>query len=110
MSFSGRDVGGTSNLGYTLQDSKNYLRTKHQSSLQYGEAGALLRYFQQQVIDNPSFQYAIQLDSEEQITNKFWADAKMLIDYALFGDVNTFDTTNSTNKEYRTFGVFVGFN
>jgi zinc finger SWIM domain-containing protein 3 len=61
-------------------------------------------------IDNPSFQHAIQLDSEEQIANIFWADAKMLIDYALFGDVITFDTTYSTNKEYRPFGVFVGFN
>jgi hypothetical protein len=34
----------------------------------------------------------------------------MLIDYALFGDVMTFDTRYSTNKEYRPFGVFVGFN
>jgi zinc finger SWIM domain-containing protein 3 len=108
--FSGEVVGGTSNLGYTLQDRKNYLRTKRQRSLQYGEAGGLLKYFQQQVIDNPSFHYAIQLDSEEQITNIFWVDAKMLIDYALFGDVITFDTTYSTNKEYRPLGVFVGFN
>jgi zinc finger SWIM domain-containing protein 3 len=38
------------------------------------------------------------------------ADAKMLIDYALFGDVITFHTTYSTNKEYRPFGFFVGFN
>ena len=69
--FSGAAVGGTSNLEYTLQDRKNYLRSKRQRSLQYGEAGGLLKYFQQQVIDNPSFQYAIQLDSEEQITNIF---------------------------------------
>jgi 5S rRNA maturation endonuclease (ribonuclease M5) len=40
----------------------------------------------------------------------FWADAKMLIDYAHFGDVVTFDTTFGTNKESRSFGVFVGFN
>ena len=34
----------------------------------------------------------------------------MLIDYAHFGDVVTFDTTFGTNKEYRPFGAFVGFN
>jgi hypothetical protein len=34
----------------------------------------------------------------------------VIIDYAHFGDVVTFDTTFSTNKEYRPFGVFVGFN
>nr|XP_027088552.1 protein FAR1-RELATED SEQUENCE 5-like [Coffea arabica] len=50
------------------------------------------------------------LDCEEQIMNIFWADAGMLIDYNIFGDVVTFDTTYKTNKEYRSFGVFVGFN
>jgi hypothetical protein len=34
----------------------------------------------------------------------------MIVDYAHFGDVITFDTTFGTNKEYRPFGVFVGFN
>jgi hypothetical protein len=33
----------------------------------------------------------------------------MLIDYAHFGDVMTFDTTFGTNRESRPFGVFVGF-
>lgn len=45
----------------------------------------------------------------ESITNIFWADAKMIIDYASFGDVVAFDTTFCTNKENRSFGVFVGF-
>ena len=34
----------------------------------------------------------------------------MLIDYAHFGDVVTFDTTFGTNKEYRPFSAFVRFN
>ncbi|XP_027166438.1 protein FAR1-RELATED SEQUENCE 5-like [Coffea eugenioides] len=34
----------------------------------------------------------------------------MLMDYTYFGDVVTFDTTYKTNKEYRSLGVFVGFN
>ncbi|XP_071933754.1 protein FAR1-RELATED SEQUENCE 5-like [Coffea arabica] len=51
-----------------------------------------------------------ELDCEEQITNIFWDDAGMLIDYNFFGDVVTFDTTYKTNKEYRPLGVFVGFN
>jgi zinc finger SWIM domain-containing protein 3 len=70
----------------------------------------MLKYFQDKIPENPSFHYAVQLDCEEQITNIFWADAKMIIDYAHFGDVVTFDTTFGTNKEYRPFGVFVGFN
>ena len=48
------------------------------------------------------------MDCDEHITNIFWADAKMMLDYAHFGDVVTFDTTFGTNKEYRPFGVFLG--
>jgi hypothetical protein len=43
-------------------------------------------------------------------TNIFWVDARMIIDYAYFGDVITFDTTCGTNKELRPLGVFTGFN
>ncbi|KAK9705025.1 hypothetical protein RND81_07G027800 [Saponaria officinalis] len=103
-------VGKSSNLNYTHRDHKNYLRSKRQKDLMYGEAGSLLKYFHEQTLENPSFQYSIQLDSEEQITNIFWADVKMLIDYSLFGDKLAFDTTFGTNKENRPIGVFVGFN
>ncbi|XP_056698455.1 protein FAR1-RELATED SEQUENCE 5-like [Spinacia oleracea] len=108
--FIGAHVGGSNNLGYTHRDHKNYLRTKRQRDYVYGEAGILLKYFHLQTIENPSFQYSLQLDCEEQITNIFWADAKMLIDYASFGDVVAFGTTFGTNKEHRQLGVFVGFN
>ncbi|XP_042497661.1 protein FAR1-RELATED SEQUENCE 5-like [Macadamia integrifolia] len=105
-----RQAGGTESLGYIMQDQKNYLRTKRQYSLSYGEAGSLLKYFENQSMNNPSFTYSLQLDSDEQITNIFWADPKMRIDYAQFGDVVSFDTTFCTNKEYRPFGIFAGFN
>jgi zinc finger SWIM domain-containing protein 3 len=70
----------------------------------------MLKYFHDKISENPSFQYALQLDCNEHITNIFWADAKMILDYAYFGDVVTFDTTFGTNKEYRPFGVFLGLN
>ena len=70
----------------------------------------MLKYFHDKIAENLAFQYALQLDCEEHITNIFWADAKMILDYAHFGDVVTFDTTFGTNKEYRPFGVFLGLN
>ncbi|KAK3036240.1 hypothetical protein RJ639_030782 [Escallonia herrerae] len=57
-----------------------------------------------------SFFYAFQLDNEEQITNIFWADGRMRMDYELFGDIVTFDTTFATNKDHRPLRVFIGFN
>jgi len=105
-----RQVRGPMNLIYTCHDQENYLQGRRQRELAYGQAGSMLKYFQYKTSENPSFHYALQLDVEEHITNIFQADAKMIIDYAHFGDVVTFDTTFGTNKEYRPFGVFVGFN
>ncbi|XP_071729461.1 protein FAR1-RELATED SEQUENCE 5-like [Rutidosis leptorrhynchoides] len=102
-----RRGGGKSSVGYTYIDQKNYIGRKRQRELKYGEAGTLLMYFQQQSLDNPSFFYATQLDSEEQITNIFWDDARMFMDYSY---VVTFDTTYKTNNQYRPLGVFIGFN
>ena len=45
-----REAGGRANPGYNGIDQKNYLRTRQQRSLIYGEADSLLRYFQQQLI------------------------------------------------------------
>jgi len=102
-------VGGPLNLSYTLRDHKNYLRTKRQREMAYGQAGSMLKYFQDKIAEIPSFQYALQMDCEEQIANIFWVDGKMIMDYAHFGDVVSFDTFG-TNNGSRPFGVFVGFN
>jgi zinc finger SWIM domain-containing protein 3 len=50
--FMGRQAGGKDVLGYTKQDQKNYLHNKRQRDLKYGEAGSLLRYFQNQKREN----------------------------------------------------------
>ena len=50
------------------------------------------------------------MDNEELITNIFWVDAKMIINYAHFGDGFGFDTTFGTNKEFRPLAMFIGFN
>jgi zinc finger SWIM domain-containing protein 3 len=71
-------VGGSLNLSYTLRDHKNYLRAQCQREMAYGQAGSMLMYFQEKIAENPSFQYALQMDREEQIANIFWVDAKML--------------------------------
>jgi hypothetical protein len=94
-----RQASGFGNLSYTPIDYNNYLRTRPQRNLIYGEAGCVLKYFEEKCVENHSFYSAIQLDCEKKITNMFWTDAKMLIDYAQFGDVISFDTTFGTNRE-----------
>ena len=78
--------------------------------MEHGAAASLGRYFSRQLKENPSYYFATQLDCEEFITNIFWADARMIIDYSHFDDVITFDTTYSTNRDARPLGVFLGLN
>ena len=60
-------------------------------------------YFQNKITENPSFQYALQMNRDEQIAIVFWVDVKMLTDYAYFGYIVSFDTTFGTNKESKPF-------
>ncbi|XP_042505688.1 protein FAR1-RELATED SEQUENCE 5-like [Macadamia integrifolia] len=43
--YMSRKAGGKENIGFIRQDQKNYLRTKRQRDLSYGEAGSLLMPF-----------------------------------------------------------------
>ena len=45
-----------------------------------------------------NFSYAIQVDLDNLITNIFWADGRMKLDYEYFGDVMCFDTTLKKKK------------
>ena len=50
------------------------------------------------------------MDTDEQITNVFWTDAHMILDYGYFGDVVSLDTTYCTNNAHRPLALFSGFN
>ncbi|OMO70722.1 hypothetical protein COLO4_28523 [Corchorus olitorius] len=105
-----RQAGGHDGLSYTKDDLKNHLRSKRRRALKYGETGTLLRYFEQQRAENPSFVYLVRMDVEEQITNIFWVDAKMIMDYHQFGGVVSFYTRYKTNREHRPLAVFARLN
>ena len=75
-----RLTSGPFNLGYTCRDQKNHLQTKRKRELAYGQAGSMLKYFHDKIVDNPSFQYDLQLDCEEHITNIFWAHSDLQLD------------------------------
>ena len=44
-----RQVGGPMNLSYTCRDQKNYLQGRRQRELAYGQAGSMLKYFQDNI-------------------------------------------------------------
>lgn len=50
------------------------------------------------------------MDIKEQITNVFWCDVNMILDYRYFGDVVSLDTTYCSNHANRPLALFCGFN
>ncbi|KAJ3682780.1 hypothetical protein LUZ60_013007 [Juncus effusus] len=65
-------------------------------------------YLATRVAEDVRFFHSVQPDEDDLITNIFWADAKMRIDYEDFGDVTCFDTTYKKLNDGRPFGLLVG--
>ncbi|XP_059654559.1 protein FAR1-RELATED SEQUENCE 5-like [Cornus florida] len=105
-----REVGGREHLGFLDKDYRNYMHRKRNTTMEKGDAGAILQYFQEMQSENSSYFYSLQLDEDDMITNIFWADARSVADYGLFGDVICFDTTYRTNDYGRPFAPFIGVN
>ncbi|KAK9932876.1 hypothetical protein M0R45_020098 [Rubus argutus] len=103
-----RQAGGREHLGFIPEDYRNYLLSKRTREVKSGDTGGVLEYLQRMQLNDPNFVYAIQVDQNNLITNIFWADARMMVDYDYFGDVVCFHTTYRKNKEGRPFAMFVG--
>ncbi|BFG27028.1 hypothetical protein CerSpe_133020 [Prunus speciosa] len=103
----GRDC---DNHGYDPIDYKNKLPFKCMRGMREGESARLQQFFQSKQLKNPSFFYAFQPDVDDQVTNVFWVDTKMEMDYGDFGDVICFDTTYRLQKDSRPFTPFIGIN
>ena len=58
-----------------------------------GDIEGLLKYLERMQSEDLNFSYAIQVDLDDLITNIFWADGKIKLDYEYFRDVVCFDTT-----------------
>ncbi|CAL1395447.1 unnamed protein product [Linum trigynum] len=103
-------AGGRENVGFTQMDHKNYIGTKRQKTMKFGEATMIYHHFKSEASMDPAFFYEIQVDINEEIASIFWADGCMRMDYFYFGDTISFDTTYRTNKNARPLALFVGFN
>ena len=61
-----------------------------------------MEYLKNKQAEDPSFFYAMQLDDDDgTIMNIFWTDGQAIMDYSVFGDALSFDTTFSTMMPFR---------
>ncbi|XP_072971017.1 protein FAR1-RELATED SEQUENCE 5-like [Typha angustifolia] len=90
--------------------SKNFSPARQRDARKPGDFGATMEYLQERQVNDPSFYYALQLDSEDQIINVFWTDGKSVSDYYYFSDVICFDTTYKSNSYDTPLAPFYGVN
>ncbi|XP_020238083.1 protein FAR1-RELATED SEQUENCE 5 [Cajanus cajan] len=103
-------IEGVADLDYDTIGHEYKLPFKCTSKIKEGEIEKIKHHFQIKQSKNPSFFYAFQLDADDQITNIFWADTKMMVDYSDFGDVVCFDSSYKYYKDSRPFVPFLGIN
>lgn len=109
LHYIANQVGRHENIGFIIKDYRNYLCLKITIKIKIGDTERVLEYLQQKQFEDLNLFYAIQVDRDDLITNAFWADGQMMVDYVHFGDV-CFDTTYRKNKKGRLFALFVGVN
>lgn len=69
-----------------------------------------LKRFKELELRNLGFSYTMQTDEDNIVRSLFWTDARSRVDYEIFGDFVSFDTTYSTNRHNMPFAPIVGMN
>ena len=69
-----------------------------------------LRYIEKLQQDRPGFIYKMETDETNAVRSIFWTDARARLDYKLYGEVISFDTTYSTNRYNMPFAPIIGIN
>ncbi|XP_021856651.2 protein FAR1-RELATED SEQUENCE 5-like [Spinacia oleracea] len=101
-------VGGYQNVGCSKQDLKNFQRDLSLHIKDYDVDMFIENFKKKQKID-PSFYFAYEISkATRQLRHVFWADGISRKNYALYGDVVSFDTTYDTNRYKMIFAPFTG--
>jgi zinc finger SWIM domain-containing protein 3 len=105
-----KEADGIQNNGFTREDMKDKLYSKRSLQIKQGDTGGVLDYLEKKTSEYGKFFHSIQVYEDDLITNIFWTDSKMVVDYEIFGDVVCFDTTYRKLNDGRPFGLLVGVN
>ncbi|XP_073356620.1 protein FAR1-RELATED SEQUENCE 5-like [Aegilops tauschii subsp. strangulata] len=93
---------GKDAIPFLQMDCNNYLRSERSKYMETKDAQTLMEYLKNKQAEDPSFFYAMQLDDDDgTIMNIFWTDGQAIMDYSVFGDALSFDTTFSTMMPFR---------
>lgn len=111
MSIFRRLLGGNfGNLTFDVKNLDNLKQDERIKKMKNTYIEWTRRYIEKLQFENPGFIYKMQIDADDTIRSIFWTDARSRLDYKLYGEIISFDTTYSTNKYNMPFASIVGIN
>ncbi|XP_016164396.1 protein FAR-RED IMPAIRED RESPONSE 1-like [Arachis ipaensis] len=87
------EVGGSSNLGFSEKDVRNYITRNLRYSDDNEDFQGMMNYFVRMKEINPNFFYAIDVDDANKFRSALWVDARCRVSYEYYEDVVSIDTT-----------------
>jgi hypothetical protein len=100
---------GPDKVGCTKRDLQNFWRDFNEI-IKDADAQTMIDAMKSKQRVNPSFFFDYEMDEENKLTHIFWADGTCRKNYALFGEVMSFDSTYKTNQYNLVFVPFTGVN
>ncbi|RYR54593.1 hypothetical protein Ahy_A06g029903 [Arachis hypogaea] len=94
------EVGGPSNLGFSEKDVRNYISSTLLSTNVSADVKEMLNYYMRMKELNPNYFYAVNLNEDNKFMSAVWVDVRCRASYEYYGDVVSFDTTESTNRSF----------
>ncbi|KAM0888535.1 hypothetical protein ACQ4PT_028284 [Festuca glaucescens] len=81
------------------------IKQKKNSDIEY-----TIKYIEKIQLLKPGFCHRMEVDSDGSVRSIFWTDARSRLDYKLYGEIISFDTTYSTNRYNMPFAPIIGVN
>ena len=106
-----RKMHGTFKLmNFTKTDLKNLRQSDNQKRIKNTDIDRAVMLMNDLQVRQPRFYYTMRIDEGNTVRSLFWTDAESRLNYALYGDFVSFDTTFSINKYNIPFAPIVGIN
>lgn len=97
-------VGGPENVGATKQDFKNFQRDL-KAYISGADGQMFVQHFSSQNEKWGPFFFEYEVDPDGCLVRALWCDSACMANYAIYGDMVSFDTTFKTNKYVMLFDV-----
>ena len=101
--------GSFKNVFFNAKNLDN-LKQKERIKTRNSDIETTVKYLKKVQNESPGFYYTRRMDEENIVRSIFWTDARGRMNYDLYGDFISFDTTFSTNRYNMPFAPIVGIN